>query len=633
MNRILILSGAASDLSELILRSCPGSVFCTWTEAAQTDWDAFDAVAVLGGMEQEPYTLHPRARVKLEQARQRGIPVFCEYIGSVGDVYAGRQIHGTTHQRLVYREQDAAIDGLVSGDVLDGHLNDCCDYTYRSPEAQVLLSYHNYVSAHDHVDMDEETYRKGFPALWMLSRSTMICGFRLSSFRKARFAPQESWKCVLRFIVSFLAGEAAECAFLPPVCTHGSIDALTEDALSGTIRRGLDWYSNADILIGGGKDGAWEGFRHQISARDGSQLFADSIRTDCCAEISGAFMLDWLTTGNRESKAVWEALEEFCYTLMQVQDGPHKGMLRWTATAWLSCYNDDTARVVLPALLCQNYTEEGTPYFAHVISALQYLLDTTCPNGLRYPVSNCCLMTKEKTRWFREEIDTHETKAHHNAFHLAMFLLAYRAGGPEAFREAGIRGLTTIMKLFPYNSWETSETEELCRLILPLAVLYQITGEAQHKTWLYDITERLSGLKHPSGGYREWDSDYHADCSRRENGECALLAENGDPVADLLYSNNWLPLGFAYAYLVTGDKLFRDKWADSARFFVNCQIRSEDKRLDGAWARAFDLNRQEIYGVPHDIGWAPCCIESGWTVGEILMGLQFMAIAERERNK
>ena len=27
--------------------------------------------------------------------------------------------------------------------------------------------------------------------------------------------------------------------------------------------------------------------------------------------------------------------------------------------------------------------------------------------------------------------------------------------------------------------------------------------------------------------------------------------------------------------------------------------------------------------MPHDVGWGPCCIESGWTVGEILMGLGF----------
>lgn len=44
------------------------------------------------------------------------------------------------------------------------------------------------------------------------------------------------------------------------------------------------------------------------------------------------------------------------------------------------------------------------------------------------------------------------------------------------------------------------------------------------------------------------------------------------------------------------------------------------------------MNRWETYGVPHDVGWAPCCIETGWTMGEILMGLQFMHIAERNRK-
>ena len=51
--------------------------------------------------------------------------------------------------------------------------------------------------------------------------------------------------------------------------------------------------------------------------------------------------------------------------------------------------------------------------------------------------------------------------------------------------------------------------------------------------------------------------------------------------------------------------------------------------LDGAWTRAFDLENWESYGVPHDVGWAPCCVETGWTVGEILMGLQFMEQVEK----
>ena len=66
---------------------------------------------------------------------------------------------------------------------------------------------------------------------------------------------------------------------------------------------------------------------------------------------------------------------------------------------------------------------------------------------------------------------------------------------------------------------------------------------------------------------------------------------------------------------------------------VRCQAHSSDPRTDGAWMRAMDMDRMEAYGVPHDVGWAPCCVESGWTVGEILMGLQFMAIALKRAQK
>ena len=38
--------------------------------------------------------------------------------------------------------------------------------------------------------------------------------------------------------------------------------------------------------------------------------------------------------------------------------------------------------------------------------------------------------------------------------------------------------------------------------------------------------------------------------------------------------------------------------------------------------RAFDMEAHENNGVPHDEGWAACSVESGRTVGEMLMGLQ-----------
>ena len=43
--------------------------------------------------------------------------------------------------------------------------------------------------------------------------------------------------------------------------------------------------------------------------------------------------------------------------------------------------------------------------------------------------------------------------------------------------------------------------------------------------------------------------------------------------------------------------------------------------IDGLWCRAFDMDLGEVYGCPHDVGWAPHCSETGWTDAEILMGL------------
>ncbi|MCR5041574.1 MAG: hypothetical protein K6C36_05660, partial [Clostridia bacterium] len=175
---------------------------------------------------------------------------------------------------------------------------------------------------------------------------------------------------------------------------------------------------------------------------------------------------------------------------------------------------------------------------------------------------------------------------------------------------------------------EQSETEEMCRLILPLAALYGATREERHLTMLCRVTDDLEAHRHPFGGYCEWDTGYKAACSRESRGECSLLTENGDPVADLLYSVNWLPVGFAYAYHVTGDGRYRDLWRGIAEFMIRTQAISENPVVDGLWCRAFDMELGEVYGCPHDIGWAAHCSESGWTDAEILMGLMLPDLLE-----
>lgn len=623
MNRILILSHAASDFSELLLRTCPGAVFVPFADCADVCTDDFDALAILGGNGESSFTIPPHLRVKAEAMAAAGKPVLCEFVSSFGYFYAGDPDR-MTHHRMVVRS--SGLDGLEPGDILDGHCNDCISY-YFAPACEPILTYHDYVCAHDHADIS--TLKNGRNALWMFGKNVLVCSFRLANFRRARLAPEKRWQSVLTYIASFLAGEAAAPEFSAPVCTFakGSVVRSSGD-VDEAVRLGLDWFYNAGMFVNDGRGGVKEGLSHHISAKDGVQKRANQIRTDCSGETGGAFLFDWMNTGNEESLHIFENIEDFIFTYMQVKDGIHRGMMRWSETAWLTCYQDDAARAILPTLFCQNFTKEGSRHFADAVEACEYMVNTTGPNGLRAARTDVANLTEDGMKHLREN-NTGTSAAHYNGFYHAALILCYRAGGPERFLTTAEAGLGSIMALYPDNTRETSETEEMCRLIFPLAALYEVTKKPEHLAWLMRVTADLEKVHHASGGYLEWDTGYRANCSRREAGECALLAENGDPVVDLLYSTNWLPLGFAYAWMATKDDLFLEKWRDVAGFMLSCQTHSGDASLNGSWTRAFDVSRWEIYGVPHDIGWAPCCVESGWTVAEILQGLQFMKIAEK----
>ena len=628
MNRILVIGGKDTDLARLIQRSCPDAEWQS-PDIASFDKDRYGALCLLGGDLDAPLLLSPSLRVCVEEFRATGKPVFSEFLHSIGGSYIDTVIT-TTHHRMVYAAGEIPFDGLCDGDVLDDRNNTCINYCFRPKNgARPLLSLQDYICAHDHIDMDAETFDKGIWALWMLDR-TLVCSFRLCNFRRARLAPRRYFEALITGILSYLAGEHIPPDFEAPVCTYRQATVKTATDTDTAVQRALSWFQNASVLKNGGRDGAHEGFTHHILAQNGMQKRINDIRTDCTCEVGGAYLFHANLTGNTESRKIAESLFKFCYDWMQIKDGAHRGMLRWSEIAWETCYGDDVARAVLPLLL-QQYFGTRVPYFENICAALDYLIDTTGPEGLRVSRTDCCRLTPEK----RAEITSPGVGipcAHHNAYYHATLLLAYRAGAPKRFLEVGEKGLSSIMSLYPNTLRETSETEECCRLILPLAILYDVTGKQEHYDWLCRVCDDLESRRHEAGAYPEWDTGYQAKCSRNHTGECALLANNGDPVVDLLYSNNWLPLGFSLAYLVTGETRFHRLWEGIASFLLSCQIHSEDTLLDGAWARAFDLKHWECHGVPHDIGWAPCCIETGWTMGEILMGLQFMHVAE-EKHK
>ena len=223
--------------------------------------------------------------------------------------------------------------------------------------------------------------------------------------------------------------------------------------------------------------------------------------------------------------------------------------------------------------------------------------------------------------------------AHYNASYLASLLLYHLLTGEQDYYQAGVKGLTTLMAHYPETAREHSETQELCRLILPLAVLWKVSNDPEHKSWLYRVAADLDRFSHPGGGFIEWDTGHIAVCAGVKDGESSVLADNGDPVTDMIYSANWLPLGLGLAYGFTHDEWFRERRDRVNRFFAAAQIESPDPIINGIWTRSIDLDLREVYGVPNDVGWAPWSVETGWTIGEIVSGLLLALLDERLKDR
>lgn len=628
MNKILVIANKDSDLLDLLRAHCDVTVIPT--DGVEFDTDEYDAMCVLGGTEGGSVVISSPLHCCLDRMREAGKPVFLEFMNSFGAT-RGRGSTNTSRQRTAYFEAGFPVAGLTDGDLLNAQANDCVKYAPLGKDSRPILTYQEDACAHSNLKFSEEEHRNGQWALWWLEDATLVSSIRLCNFHRARFSPAAKWQALVGAVVSHLAGEEMRLTLPSPVYTYDEVKVTRTEDTYATVRRGLDWISRAGMLKKGGAGGVYEGFSNRISARDGVQAKNYNVRTDCTCEIGGALLFDAILTGNAESRRTADALLDFAFTYLQVKEGECRGMLRWSELAWDTCYQDDAARAVVPLLLCQHLDAE-VPHLDEILEALDYMLDTTGADGIRVSCTEMHGQTPE-AKADQRKAGCAAPCAHFNSYYHAALLLAYRLCGREAYLTCAERGLATLMAAYPNTRRETSETEECARLIFPLAVLYGVTGKREHYEWLSRVADDLELRRHPSGGYAEWDTDYQAACSRNHKGECALLAENGDPVADLLYSNNWLPLGFAYAYMVTGEKRFGERWLSHASFICSAQMHSEDATLDGAWARAFDMDTRENCGMPHDAGWGPCCIESGWTVGEILIGLQFMTVAEKKAAK
>lgn len=633
MNNLLVISSYESDLLQLFQEQTKKIKVITPLELKKTTIDEFDSIAILGGGQKEPLLFEPKERMKLENHINQGKKLFAEYVTSIGHVYFNEP-ESTRYDRLVYCSGDEDIPAIPVGTLIDNQSGwKIRPHDIACHTGQPVLQYIQE-NVHDYLHVDESTWSDVTNrALWFENpNNLLVCGFHLSMFRRARFAPWPQLKEVIRFIMEWLLDQEVVLDNLQAIYRVRTTEYKELDKqLLHTTQHALQWFEDAEILVNDGLDGAYEGMATEIDT-NGHQRKSTILRADCMGEISFAYYLDYLQTGNKESKKRSSNLMNYVFDNYVVKDGgPLHGMMRWTNEAWGVCYQDDIARAIIPQLLKCHY-ENTTEHLDVCVDILNFLVKTTGTDGTRVFRTDNMNLNEETLKQLKQSPGDFPS-AHYNAYYHATLLLAYKLTGIKEFKEVAIKGLTTIMNVYPETTREQSETQEYSRLILPLSWLYWVTGEMEHKNWLYKVTDDLQQFKHSTGCYLEWDSGYKA-TMRTEKGEeeSSLLTENGDPIADLLYSNNWLPMAYMQAYLITDDRKFYDLWLENVQFFVNTQLCSENKQINGAWARAFDVEKNEVYGTPADKGWGPWAIESGWTVAQVTAGMLTGCLYEKLKD-
>ena len=151
--------------------------------------------------------------------------------------------------------------------------------------------------------------------------------------------------------------------------------------------------------------------------------------------------------------------------------------------------------------------------------------------------------------------------------------------------------------------------------IFPIAMysfIYRATNKAEYADELYRRCEKLCSFQGPEGAFRHIFP--HPEIIRRSYGigEMDVIHRPNDRIAEILYVNGPAAYALYEAWQATGEQKFFAAWEKLLDFMARIQIKSSDRRLNGAWMRGYDLKNRDYYASNADADWGTYCIESGW---------------------
>jgi len=586
-----------------------------------------------------------------EQAAKKKLRLYVEYPSALPGVEIGKLVK--THVERVVVHSDFFGDNLKKLRIVSVN---GLHYVPITAERTHLVAAR--VAGFDHAvyGLPEKTS----PILFELpDRNVLVGATGLSRFVTGRYAPQDSWREIWGAILTYLAPEAK----IPPLkwtptvrATYTRDEKLPADYELQAIKRGIAWYKKskmivhpsfakqvvgknyveslpADAPVGDGTLGSMEAVLSVIH-QDGSQRISSVQRGDCICETAMAFAFSGRVLKDDADTAVARNLLDY-YLLRSdarknergnPQHGAY-GLIAWGITnpAWYKAnYGDDNARQMMgtwatAALTGQDQWDEA------MMMCLLANLRTTGQLGFRTNRIDVGALAGGWERYFRGR--PVNPAPHFEAYLWACYLWAYEQTGNEMFLNRAETALKMTMEQYTDGwRWTNGLAQEKARILLPLAWLVRVKDTPQNRAMLRKVAKGLIALQDKSGAIREelgvpGRGQYPPPRSNAAYGtnEASLIAANGDPVADLLYTTNFAFLALHEAAAATGDKDIIAAEDKLAEFLCRIQVKSEAQpAVDGGWFRAFDFGRWEHWGCNSDHGWGAWAIESGWTQGWIV---------------
>ena len=489
-------------------------------------------------------------------------------------------------------------------------------------------------------------------------RDVMVATTKLSHFVTGRYSPQESWRSIWGAIFKWLdpGGKVPSLRWTPTVrATYGRDEKLPKDYQMRAIKRGLAWYAKAKMIVhpsfekrfaatqrlasvpadtpvGDGSRGSLEAVISVIH-QDGTQSISSVRRGDCVCETAMAMAFGGRVLKSKAYAATGRNLLDYWLFesgARKKERGDPKhgayGLIAWgvTTPAWYKAnYGDDNARVMLSALAAAALGGDDR-WDEAMMMCLLANLRTTGQLGFRGGRIDIGALGGGWRRYFHGKRVNYAP--HYESYLWACYLWAYAQTGYGMFLDRAETALTMTMAKYTDGwRWTNGLAQEKARIILPLAWLVRARDTPANRAMLRKAVDGLLALQDASGAIREelglkGKGAYPPPRSNAAYGtnEASLIARNGDPVADLLYTTNFAFLGLHEAAAATGDKDIIAAEDKLAEFLCRIQVKSDTQpAVDGGWFRAFDFGRWEHWGCNADHGWGAWCIESGWTQGWI----------------